>query len=476
MTIRQFLHSALLWALLIHLALPGPRGAEADSPPAVEAEEPFTAVPVSTLPTVSEALAREPAPLITEPPAEPEGSDPFSAEWQLSDAPSPASPMLPPYPVELNPHVQRFLDLFQSEKKRGVVERWLYKSGHYLGMIQEVFRQKGLPEDLAYTAMIESGFNPVAVSRAGAKGLWQFMAPTARRYGLKVDRWVDERLDPQKSTSAAADYLRNLFDQFGSWFLAQAAYNAGEVRVARAVQTSGSDNFWTIVHSRLLKEETKRFVPAIQAATLIAREPVRYGFEVTPALPEPFDVVTVPFCLELAVIGRLAHISPDVLRGLNPELLRSVTPPDSLYPLRVPQGSGERVREGLKQLSASDELRWTIHRVKGGQSLQGVARIHGTTPHRLRDLNGLTTPALKPETELVVPLPPPGTAFASKEGPARAAVHVVASGETLSRIARHHGVALAEILRWNGLTETARIHPGDRVKVSDALMFREGAP
>ncbi|MEK7879254.1 MAG: lytic transglycosylase domain-containing protein, partial [candidate division NC10 bacterium] len=259
-------------------------------------------------PPAPEALVSEPALLITEPPAEPEGSDPFPAEWQLSGAPSSASPTLPPYPVELNPHVQRFLDLFQSGGKRGVVERWLHKSGHYLGMIQEVFRQKGLPEDLAYTAMIESGFNPVAVSRAGAKGLWQFMAPTARRYGLKVDRWVDERLDPQKSTSAAADYLRDLFDQFGSWFLAQAAYNAGEVRVARAVQTSGTDNFWTIARGRLLKEETKRFVPAIQAATLIAREPVRYGFDVTPALPEPFDVVTVPFSLELAVIGKLAHI------------------------------------------------------------------------------------------------------------------------------------------------------------------------
>src|SRR5881628_316189 len=146
-------------------------------------------------------------------------------------------------------------------------------------MIREVLRARGLPEDLAFTAMIESGFKPDAVSRVGAKGMWQFMAGTARRYGLRVDRWVDERLDPERSTVAAAAYLRDLYNLFGSWPLAQAAYNAGEVKVARAISKTGSRDFWTLAQSRYLRRETKEFVPQIHAVTMIGREPDRYGFE-----------------------------------------------------------------------------------------------------------------------------------------------------------------------------------------------------
>src|SRR5207245_7871198 len=175
-------------------------------------------------------------------------------------------------PFVMHHHVKFFFPRFTSSR-RDLVRLWLRRSGRYLEMIRGAFRAKGLPEDLAFTAMIESGFDPLAVSRVGAKGLWQFMAPTARLYGLRVDRWVDERLDPEKSTVAAAAYLRDLHVRYGSWELAQAACNAGAVKVDRALRATGSADFWTLARTRFLKRGTKGFVPAIQAAGLIGGAP-----------------------------------------------------------------------------------------------------------------------------------------------------------------------------------------------------------
>src|SRR5216117_1377843 len=199
----------------------------------------------------------------------------------------------PDYSVALNDDVRYFLDRFTGSR-REVVEMWMGRSGRYLAMIREIFRSQGLPTDLAFTAMIESGFNPRAVSRVGAKGLWQFMASTARRYGLRVDRWVDERLDPEKSTVAAAAYLRDLHRQFGSWALAQAAYNAGEMRVSRAIRLTGSSDFWDLKRTKHLRRETREFVPAIQAATIIGRDPHQYGFEIGGEAWDDTERVSVP--------------------------------------------------------------------------------------------------------------------------------------------------------------------------------------
>ena len=266
-----------------------------------------------------------------------------------STRPSKAEVVAGSYQIRQNDTVQRFLDQFQTGYRRAVVERWLTRSGRFLPMILEVFKQKGLPEELVFTAMIESGFDPIAVSRAGAKGLWQFMAPTARQYGLRVDRWLDERLDPEKSTVAAANYLKDLYTIFGSWDLTQAAYNAGEMKVIRAIKGTGTRDFWSLTNSRLLRDETKNYVPAIHAVTIISQEPEQYGFAVTPDEPLSYERITVPKGTSLKHVATLSGISFDELVRLNSELRMKQTPPDSPYHLKVPLGSGPALQVGLER-------------------------------------------------------------------------------------------------------------------------------
>jgi membrane-bound lytic murein transglycosylase D len=253
------------------------------------------------------------------------------------------------YRVHDNRHVRFFLDRFQTGDRRAVVESCLVRAGRYLPMILDVFRQKGLPDELVFTAMIESGFNPVAVSHAGAKGLWQFMAPTARRYGLRVDQWLDERLDPEKSTVAAANYLKDLYAIFGSWELSQAAYNAGEMKILRAIAGTGPRDFWSLTRSRLLRDETKNFVPAIHALTIIGQEPEQYGFTVTPDEPLSYEQITVPRGTSLKHVAGLSGIAFQDLVRLNPELRLKQTPPNAPYHLKVPLGSGAALQAGLER-------------------------------------------------------------------------------------------------------------------------------
>jgi membrane-bound lytic murein transglycosylase D len=315
----------------------------------------------------------------------------------------------PAYRVQINEHVRYFIDRFQTGYRRAITEGRLARSGRYLPMILDIFKEKGLPEELVFTAMIESGFNPVAVSHAGAKGLWQFMAPTARLYGLRVDRWLDERLDPEKSTVAAANYLRDLYTVFGSWDLAQAAYNAGEVRVQRAIQGTGTRDFW-VLHRRSphLLPETKNFVPAIHAATLIGREPEQYGFTVVPEEPVRYDVVTVPKGTRLMRLAGLSGVSLADLEQLNPELWQKQTPPDAPYELKIPVGTAATMQAAV-------------------------------------DLDS------KPRR--IAPAP-------------RADVHVVQAGDTVWRIARQYGVSPAQLARWNGLDRPDRIFPGERLRIT----------
>ncbi len=357
---------------------------------------------------------------------EPSGIDPWAEAFAESSRAAIATETVKlrresAYPVAINPQVQHFLDRFTGAR-RDVVTLWVGRAGRYLGMIREVLSSRGLPEELAYTAMIESGFNPLAVSRVGAKGMWQFMAGTARRYGLRVDPWIDERLDPEKSTVAAASYLRDLHTMFGSWALAQAAYNAGEVKVSKAIRATGSSDFWTLAKTNHLRAETKEFVPAIHAATLIAQDPARYGFEFTEPGSLDVEVVAVPPMTDLRRLAPRAGISLDALRKLNPVLVRAITPPGGSWQLKVPAGTRSDV------------------------------------------LSALAPPSAKKR-----PVPPGAHGRSHPVTASGDDVHVVQPHDTVSSIAKLHGVRVADVLRWNRLDEQDRIRPGDRLRVADSL-------
>ncbi len=333
-----------------YLALPATAGTEPETLSAWTGEpgaEPAAVAPIEDAGVAS--LAQPSVSTDAPPVAKTEPARPVESSSASARPSKPAGVVAGSYQIQQNDTVQRFLDQFQTGYRRAVVERWLTRSGRFLPMILEVFRQKGLPEELVFTAMIESGFDPVAVSRAGAKGLWQFMAPTARQYGLRVDRWLDERLDPEKSTVAAANYLKDLYTTFGSWDLTQAAYNAGEMKVIRAIKGTGTRDFWSLTNSRLLRDETKNYVPAIHAVTIISQEPEQYGFAVTPDEPLSYERITVPKGTSLKHVATLSGISFDELVRLNSELRMKQTPPDSPYHLKVPLGSGPALQAGLER-------------------------------------------------------------------------------------------------------------------------------
>ncbi len=310
---------------------------------------------------------------------------------------------VPVYPVVVNAQVEALMDYFTA-RERERFGLWIARSGRYLAMIRRIFRERGLPEELAYTAMIESGFSPRAVSRVGAKGMWQFMEATGRRYGLVVNRWVDERLDPVKATVAAAQYLGDLYGMFGHWFLAQAAYNAGEARIARAMKMAKTSDFWALTQTRHLPNETKRFVPQILAATVITQAPSRYGFDVTMESPLQYDEATVKRALDFETIAALAEVPVDDVRELNPALRGGITPPFGSYTLRLPMGSGSRFEAALEETGPAKLVAWGLHRIARNQTLAEIARLYRTSPQRLAEVNQLAGGRLRGVTELLVPV------------------------------------------------------------------------
>lgn len=372
-------------------------------------------------------------------------------------------------PVTRNERVEFWID-FLTGANRDKTRLWLERSGRYVPMIRAELRSRGMPEDLVYLAMIESGFSPRAYSRAHASGLWQFIAETGRRYGLEVSQYVDERRDPIKSTTAALDYLEDLYARFGSWYLAAAAYNSGENRVERILnQRAGGRRgddalFWRI--APYLPRETRDFVPLMLAAGFVAKHPEAYGFtdlEYHP--PLRFDVVEVPASTPLALVARAADVHEDVVQELNLHLVRGTSPPSRTYEVRLPVGHGavfaanfERVREEER----AARLAATVHVVRRGETLSHIARQYGVTANALQRYNGIANPRrLQIGQRIRIP---------DRTGAAVAAADEwleirVRRGDSLWAIARRHNVTVRQLQVWNNLGSRSLIRPGQILRV-----------
>jgi membrane-bound lytic murein transglycosylase D len=373
-------------------------------------------------------------------------------------------------PIELKPQVLSYIEAFQT-RLRGEFEAGLKRSGRYLPMIKKIFRDEGLPEDLAYMAHQESAFKTSAYSRARARGMWQFMSFTGRKYGLKRDLWVDERMDFEKSTRAAAAYLKDLHARYNDWYLAMAAYNAGEGKIDRAIRASGKKDYWHLTRTPYIRRETKFYVPAILASILIDKSPEDYGFDVELDKELTWETLTLDRATDLQVLADAAGVPVETIRLLNPELHGLVTPPNrSEYTVRVPSGAKRDVLAHLEALPDDQRVSWTLHEVRPGETFHVIARKHRVPLRALLDANPrYAGRALRRGQILNVPLvngtPQLALAKAVQNPtyePGERIVHRVRKGENLQRIAYRYRTTVANLKRWNRLHGTL-IRPGQRL-------------
>lgn len=380
------------------------------------------------------------------------------------------------FPLVENEQVRSYIDYYTGEG-REIFARLLHRAERYIPFMRRIFEEEGLPQDLTYLALVESGFNPHAYSHAHAAGPWQFIQSTAENYGLSNDEWRDERRDFEKSTRAAARFLSELYDRFaGDWYLAVAAYNAGGGRISRAMEENGAEDFWELSANSSLRDETKNYLPKLLAVLTIVRDPAAYGFSDIPeADPLAYDVVRLPEATDLELAARLCEVSPEDLRGLNPELKRWCTPPLARdYELRIPAGSKSRFEKLYANIPSEQRAGFHRHRVAKGETLAKIARRYNLRQDDLIALNRLENfRALPLGDELLIPLSPEMARLAeAKPVPLRALTSTVSKtykvrkGDTLWAISRRFGASEKELLAWNGLTAKSSLRPGQTLKVA----------
>jgi membrane-bound lytic murein transglycosylase D len=354
-------------------------------------------------------------------------------------------------PLVLNDEVASFISYF-SNRGRGTVERALTRSARYRDMILRILKEEGVPQDLIYLAQAESGFHALALSRAGARGMWQFMASRGTMYGLDRNWWVDERQDPEKATRAAARHLKDLHNQFGDWYLAMAAYNSGPGTVQSAVQRTGYADFWQLYRRGVLPRETRNYVPIIIAVTIMNKNPEKYGLDdILLDPPSPMDRVTVNYPVDLRLVAECVDASVNTLQELNPSLLRMTTPKEGEFELRLPGGTKEKFLTNIKAIPLDKRVWWRYHRVMPGDTLSAIARKYKTTTVAITEVNDLGSDEVKSDSKLIIPVTPGRGAGAALGYSRKVTRYKVRKGDTVLSVADDFGVPPELLRKWNRL-------------------------
>jgi peptidoglycan lytic transglycosylase D len=374
-------------------------------------------------------------------------------------------------PLTVNDAVLSFLNFFQTPRGRAIVETGLGRAGRYRDMISRVLHEEGLPQDLIYLAQAESAFQPLALSRAGARGIWQFVSYRGQEYGLRHTWWVDERQDPEKATHAAAQHLRDLYKTFGDWYLAMAAYNCGPGNVQKGIERTGYADFWELYKRNVLPRETRNYVPIIVALTLIAKDAAHYGIQAEPEAPVPTDVVKPGRAIDLRLVAETIDVDVETLRGLNPSLLRLATPNDPSFELHLPQGAAERFSAEIADIPPDKWVSWRRHRVEAGETLTAIAKKYRVTPVAIAAANNLERgAALDPGEKLIIPATQP-----QSETKRRLVSYRVRKGDTLGGIADRFSVDSQDVRKWNRM-KTNHVSRGMVLRIYTLGGAPEAAP